>query len=233
MSNLAIPRPVTMSSLEIAELTGKQHGHVKRDVEVMLKELGKDASSFGCIYRDSLNRQQTEYRLDRELTETLITGYSIALRNKVIRRLHELERSVTSHAIAIPQTLPDALRLAADLAEQKDRLQLVVNQQAPKVRALAVLTETDGAICITDAAKEVGVQPKALFRWMQENRWIYRRAVTARWIAYQPRLQQGVLVHKLQVLGVDDETGQQKVVEQVLVTRKGLALLAEKLGGGL
>lgn len=138
---------------------------------------------------------------------------------------------VTSHAVAIPQNLPEALRMAADLAERNDHLQLVVDQQAPKVRALAVLTETDGAVCITDAAKELGVQPKALFRWMQENRWIYRRAGSARWIAYQPRLQQGVLVHKLRVLGVDDETGQQKVAEQVLVTRKGLALLAEKLAG--
>lgn len=138
---------------------------------------------------------------------------------------------VTCHESAIPQSLPDALRLAADLAERNSHLQLVVEEQAPKVRALAVLTETDGAVCITDAAKEIGLQPKALFLWLQENRWIYRRVGSSRWIAYQPRLQQGVLVHKLKVLGIDDETGQQKVAEQVLVTRKGVAVLAEKLVG--
>lgn len=138
---------------------------------------------------------------------------------------------VTCHDPAIPQSLPEALRLAADLAEQNNHLQLVVAEQAPKVRALEVLAETVGSICITDAAKQVGVQPKALFQWLQENRWIYRRTGSTRWLAYQPRLQQGVLVHKLKVLGVDDETGQQKVAEQVLVTRKGLALLGEKLAG--
>ena len=75
---------ITMSSREIAELTGKQHQHVKRDIEKLLVELGEDASKFGHIYLDSMNREQTEYRLDRELTETLLLGYSAPLRLKVI-----------------------------------------------------------------------------------------------------------------------------------------------------
>ena len=92
MSNIiASASQATMSSREIAELTGKEHKNVKRDIENMLKELGKDALSFERIYLDSMNRQQTEYHLDRELTQTLITGYSIPLRHKVIQRLNELE----------------------------------------------------------------------------------------------------------------------------------------------
>ncbi|SEI90746.1 Phage antirepressor protein YoqD, KilAC domain [Azotobacter beijerinckii] len=223
---------ITMTSSEIAELTGKLHKHVIRDIRGMIDALEKDGPVLG--HREVLDaRGYTEnFYLDRELTEVLILGYSVPLRLKVIRRLHELEQVVTCHAPAIiPQTLPDALRLAADLAEQNSSLQLVVAEQAPKVRALEVLTETAGAICITDAAKQVGMQPKALFQWLQENRWIYRRAGSSRWLAYQPRLQQGVLVHKLKVLGVDDESGQQRVAEQVLVTRKGLARLGEKLAG--
>lgn len=82
---------VTMSSREIAELTEKRHDNVLADIRAMLSELKKDVLSFQGIYLDSMNRQQVEYHLDRELTETLITGYSTTLRNKVIRRLHELE----------------------------------------------------------------------------------------------------------------------------------------------
>lgn len=85
---------VTMSSREIAGLTGKDHKNVKRDIENMLKELAKDALSFERIYLDSMNRQQVEFHLDRELTATLITGYSIPLRHRVIKRLHELESKV-------------------------------------------------------------------------------------------------------------------------------------------
>ena len=35
--------------------------------------------------------QQTEYLLDEELTMTLVTGYNIVLRNRVIKRWKELE----------------------------------------------------------------------------------------------------------------------------------------------
>jgi hypothetical protein len=83
--------PATMSSREIASLTAKRHDHVKRDIEKMLGDLGEDVPSFGAIYSDTRNRQQLEYLLDRELTETLLTGYSVSLRRRVIRRWRELE----------------------------------------------------------------------------------------------------------------------------------------------
>lgn len=82
---------VTMSSREIAELTGKRHPDVKRDIEVMLEQLQEDASIFAHIYLDTMNRQQTEYHLDRRHVECLLTGYNAALRMKVIDRMHELE----------------------------------------------------------------------------------------------------------------------------------------------
>lgn len=96
-----LPPVVTMSSREIADLTGKEHKNVKRDIEKMLIELGEDALSFERIYRDSMNRQQTEYLLDRELTENLLLGYSAALRRRVLRRLRELEGLVYSPPAAI------------------------------------------------------------------------------------------------------------------------------------
>jgi hypothetical protein len=82
----------TMSSREIANVTGKRHPDVKRDIQSMATELGEDVSAFAHIYRDSMNREQTEYLLDREHTDCLLTGYSASMRMKVIRRWHELER---------------------------------------------------------------------------------------------------------------------------------------------
>ncbi len=87
---------VKMTTREITDLTGKRHDHVKRDVEVMFKELELDAPKFGVIYLDSMNRQRIEYVLDKELTFTLMTGYSIKLRNAVIKRWFDLENQVVS-----------------------------------------------------------------------------------------------------------------------------------------
>lgn len=105
--NVANPHhAVTMSSREIAELTGKEHKNVKRDIENMLDDLAEDALTFERIYFDSMNRQQTEYLLDRRHVECLLTGYSAALRMKVIDRLHEREAGVT---LVAPSPLADSL----------------------------------------------------------------------------------------------------------------------------
>ncbi len=91
-----VARPITMSSRELAELTGKRHPDVKRDIQVMVEALSEDVSSFAHIYRDSMNREQTEYLLDRDHTDCLLTGYSAPLRMKVIRRWRELEEQAAA-----------------------------------------------------------------------------------------------------------------------------------------
>ncbi|WP_167400234.1 Rha family transcriptional regulator [Pseudomonas qingdaonensis] len=89
--NLVTSNTPTMSSREISDLTGKRHPDVKRDIQVMARDLKEDVSSFARIYLDTLNRQQTEYLLDREHTDCLLTGYSAAMRMAVIKRWRELE----------------------------------------------------------------------------------------------------------------------------------------------
>lgn len=121
---------------------------------------------------------------------------------------------------AIPQTLPEALRLAAELAEANELMK-------PKVEALDRIATSDGGMCITNAAKDLQMRPKDLFLWMRANEWIYRRPGGKADVAYQRRLQTGVLEHKVTTVSRTD--GSEKTVEQVLVTPKGLAVLAGKL----
>jgi len=113
---------LTMTSREIAELTGKEHKNVVRDIRSMLDDLKEDTLSFERIYLDSLNREQTEFELDRELTETLLTGYSAVLRRKVIARWRELEAKQGQFDPAT-LTRTDILRLA--LESEEARIQAV------------------------------------------------------------------------------------------------------------
>lgn len=55
-----------MSSREIATLCDKEHKNVKHDIEVMAEQLELDTLRFEHIYLDSMNREQTEYLLDKE-----------------------------------------------------------------------------------------------------------------------------------------------------------------------
>lgn len=229
--SITIGNSVTMSSREIAELTGKEHRNVMRDIRAMLVELhgAGGVLSFEHTYLSEQNGQTyPEYRLPRREVEILLTGYSIPLRAKVIDRLHELEQGVTCHVPQIPQTFSDALRLAADLADQNIGLRQVVAEQAPKVAALDRLTDAAGAMCMTDAAKHLNVPRKDLLAWLQANRWIYRRAGAAHWVAYQPRMAAGYLLHKVTVIG-EDEQGERRLASQVRVTPKGMTVLARQL----
>lgn len=94
---------LTMSSREIAELTGKRHRDVVRDINRMLTKLAEvDArnsahitpSSVGRIYLDERNREQTEFLLPKRECLILVSGYSIDLRAKIIDRWLELEAAI-------------------------------------------------------------------------------------------------------------------------------------------
>lgn len=115
----------TMSSRVIADLTEKRHDHVKRDVENMLGQLGLDIPKFGGIYFDAQNRQQTEYLLDEELTMTLVTGYNIVLRNRVIKRWKELELQANQPSYMIE----DPIERAKKWIEEEKQKQIAIAER--------------------------------------------------------------------------------------------------------
>ncbi|MGE9640663.1 phage antirepressor KilAC domain-containing protein, partial [Escherichia coli] len=69
----------------------------------------------------------------------------------------------------IPKTLPEALRLAADLAEQKMQLENQLAIAAPKVEFADRVGEASG-ILIGNFAKVVGIGPNKLFAWMRDHK---------------------------------------------------------------
>lgn len=81
----------TMTSREIAELTGKRHDHVLRDIEAMFNELKIQPVDFLDAYKDAKGETRKQYRLDRDLTMTLVTKYDTSRRYAVVRRWRELE----------------------------------------------------------------------------------------------------------------------------------------------
>ena len=162
---------VTMSSREVAELTGKRHTDVKRDIEVMMAQLNDDVSKFAYTYLDSMNRTQTEYLLDRDHVECLLAGYSAVIRMKVIRRLRELEDKNQ-----IPQTLPEALRLAADLAEEKQQLENQLSIAAPKAEFVDRYVQATGSMVFRNVCKLLKARETDFRLFLIENRIMYRLA---------------------------------------------------------
>ena len=82
-----------MTSREIADLTGKEHFNVKRDIRSMLDELGIDALSFEGMSQDAYGRPLEIFALPKDLTITLVSGYSVVMRHRIVTRWMELEAS--------------------------------------------------------------------------------------------------------------------------------------------
>ena len=161
-----------MSSREIAELTGKQHKNVKRDVASMLADLKKDALSFERTYLDGQNRNQTEYLLDREHTDCLLTGYSAAMRMTVIRRWHELEAQV-----AKPQQLSTIEILQIAMESEKARLLLAaqVEQQAEKIHSMENLFKE--GMTHTQFCKGLnGVNVMQVGKYLEARNWLFNES---------------------------------------------------------
>lgn len=112
----------TMSSLEIAELTGKQHAHVMRDIRNLLEQ-GVSESNFGL---SSYNQPQPNggykkvdcYELTRKGSLILASGYNALLREKIIDRWEALETGkaepiITSVKTEVKQpTISDKMKAA-------------------------------------------------------------------------------------------------------------------------
>ncbi|EFF1205550.1 phage antirepressor KilAC domain-containing protein, partial [Escherichia coli] len=140
-------------------------------------------------------------------------------------------RQKEQQPIAIPQTLPEALRLAAELAEQKQLLEQKahqLNQQlvaaAPKVDFADRVSVAKG-ILIGNFAKVVGLKQNALFAWLRGNG-ILIASGGRKNVPFQQYINAGYFTVKEVVL--DDEDGYQIRLTPQL-TGKGQQWLTRKL----
>lgn len=161
----------------------------------------------------------------REMVYAYAMWISPIFHLKVIRAYDRLANGGAQ--LQIPQTLPEALRLAADLADKNKVLVDQVQVMAPQVEALNRIALSDGSLCVTDAAKTLQVQPKKLTLFLQEQHWAYRRPMGHSLLAYQDRIQNGMMEHK--VTRGEKGDGSEWTDTQARITPKGMVKLAQLL----
>lgn len=103
----------TMTSREIAELTGKEHFHVIRDIRTMLAELDHPVLDHVQETKDARG-YTAHFSLPKDLTLTLVSGYSAPLRHRIVTRWMELETVQAPVRETPALTLARALLLAQD-----------------------------------------------------------------------------------------------------------------------
>ena len=67
--------PLTMTSREVAELTGKRHDNVMVDIRKMLSELDLDLLTFQEVYTAGNGQEQKQYALPKRECLVLINSF--------------------------------------------------------------------------------------------------------------------------------------------------------------
>ncbi|MBK0395564.1 phage antirepressor KilAC domain-containing protein [Kingella bonacorsii] len=186
----------------------------------------------GVDFLTNLSKTQGRPRIDYFLSLDMAKELSMVERNakgKQARQYFIDCEKRLSGSLNIPQTLPDALRLAADLAERNQQQAAQIAELAPKAEALARIEVAQGDLTVTQAAKMLKMQPKQLFDWLAQHGWLYRSGGSGVWLGYQDKVHSGYVTHSVYRY-TSQSTGAERVNTQVYLTPKGMSRIAEKLG---
>ena len=182
-----IVRKETMTSLEIAEVTGKQHSHIMRDIRKLLEQ-GVSESNFGLTsYRQAQpnggSKDVPMYQLTKKGCLILASGYDALLREKIINRWEELENQVRKSEIVMPNfsNPAEAARAWADqyernLALEANNKELKEENQtlAPKGEYFDDLVARNLLTNFTKVAHQLNIKRKTFIEWLIRDKFIYR-----------------------------------------------------------
>lgn len=228
----------TMSSLQIAEITGKQHAHVMRDIRAILEQ-GVHESNFGLKFRinklgNGAERKDPYFELTKKGCLILASGYDARLRERIIDRWEELETEKQKGGFAIPQSFSEALQLAADQARQIEEQQKAIEQKDARINKLQPKADfadaafkAEGKVDIGQAAKILGLPfgRNTLFKKLKEKGILFGRNEPK-----QKYIDAGYF-ELTQLPPIHRSNHPDLIVMKVICTQKGLALINKLFGG--
>ncbi len=233
-----------MTSLEIAEVTGKNHKDVLRAIRNM-----ESAWENICKRKFALTSQKVEmpnggtreepcYSLNKTECLYIATKFNDEARAKLVLRWEELEKKEASH-FAVPTSFSAALMLAAKQQEQIETQQKLleennkeilalshsISEMQPKVSYYDRILASKATLTVTQVAQDYGMSAKA-FNILLRNFGIQHK-VNGQWILYAQYLREGYVHSKsVEIIRKD---GTQDTKNNTEWTQKGRLFLYDTL----
>jgi phage antirepressor YoqD-like protein len=233
----------TMTSLQIAEVTGKRHSDVLeaiRNMEPAWEKVAQRRFPLGS-YKDSNNQSRPCYYLNKRECLYIATKFNDEARAKLILRWEELENAASKNIIALPNfsNPAEAARAwaeqyesrmleakRADEAEQQVlQLAAEVEKMQPKVSYYDMILNNKSTVLVTQIAQDYGMSAKAFNKTLNELG--VQRKVNDQWILYASYLGQGYVQSK--PVDITHNDGSKSVKYNTEWTQKGRLFLYDFL----
>jgi len=161
---------LTMSSQEIADLVESRHDHVKRSVERLAERAVIQLPPMGEV-KNHLGQTVTVYQIGKRDSYIVVAQLSPEFTARLVDRWQELE---SRQATQVPKSLPEALRLAADLAEQQQQLKQELTAAAPKIEFVDRYCTAGGSMSFRQVAKLLNAKEPEFRLFLIERGIMYR-----------------------------------------------------------
>lgn len=161
---------MTMSSREIASLVQSKHSDVKRSAERLAAGglLTAPLAQFDFTHNGNVYQ---EYRFNKRDSLVIVARLSPEFTAAVVDRWQELEQD---NSPAVPKSFSEALRLAADLEEQKQRLSEELAIAAPKADFVDRYVTATGSMTFRQVAKLLNAREPEFRLFLMDKNIMYR-----------------------------------------------------------
>ena len=238
-----------MTSLQIAEATGKAHKDVMRSIRNMEPAWVKvQGRSFALLQKEvevnnGGHKMQPYYSLTKEECLYIATKFNDEARAKLVRRWKELEEA---HRPAVPQNYLEALKAMVRIEEQKQQLAIEnqkqqeqiadisrenvelgnkITEMLPKVSYYDKILESKSTMTVTQIAQDYGMSAVKMNRILAELK--IQRKVQGQWILYNNYVPCGYVHSK--AVDIVRADGRRDVKYNTEWTVKGRIFLYNKL----
>ena len=219
----------TMTSLQVAEVTGKEHSNVMRDIRNLLKQGVGQFNFEESSYKNTQNKEQPMYILTKKGCLILASGYDAVLREKIIDRWEKLERGQQKQ---LPTDYITALEALIMSEKEKAELTTTVDIQAqqigelkPKADYTDTILKNKGLVTVTQIAKDYGMSAITFNQKLAERKIQYKQS--GQWLLYRAYHSKGY-THS-ETINIIRSDGRADVKMETKWTQKGRLFLYELL----
>lgn len=225
-----------MTSLQIAEITGRRHTDVMRSIRKMEPAWEKVSERKFALaeYQDEQGKPRPCYSLNKEECLYIATKFNDEARAKLIKRWKELEEQSKP---SVPQNYLEALKSLVKTEEEKQQQEILtiskentelgnkIIEMLPKVSYYEQILQSDATMTITQIAQDYGMSAIKLNLLLSDMR--IQHKVRGQWILYGQFLHGGY-VHS-RAIDIIRSDGRHDVKYNTEWTTKGRIFLYEAL----